>query len=194
MKELAFKIRCRSCKNCSNLNTIMFVNEEDFEWWDGRFQYSNMLKSEYEFGKTIRRYLRESNQPCEYCGSYNLHIFDIKYDRERAYIFDTSGLNDELEMKIPKVGTKISVKVAPFHPVNFIIEAVNHILGQINMFIEDEDFEEDTIGYMNFIVSKKFEKNRTIARIEQFDHSGYSREEALSVLNYIKLNAETFVD
>ena len=182
MKTLMYKVACKSCLQTDGIShTIMIMNsyEELFE--------DRLLKSEYQLEQYVKDHFRETNNPCEFCKSYNLEISDIEFDREKALV----GSNvDQFQLVITKDGDgEIDVKTggSQYLPSGFLNEAFDIIETAIANTPKNE-FEEKYIGNIRFVVSTGFIDNDSFRtnRLEQFKFVGFSKEKTANIVSIMK--------
>ena len=170
----------------SMLNKMVLIKGGDDELFDGE-----KLKSEYELNKFVVEFLKETNQPCEFCNSYNLDILDIEYDGIKAYDRSETFFN-QIEVIIKKRGDgQDSVDIEKGFDEDFMRKVIDTVINEVK-YISNSLFEEKSKGHIRFIVSRKRGEVKDVFRIERFNFAGYTKDQILNLLKLIKENLNSF--
>jgi hypothetical protein len=182
MKVLNYKVACKSCLQTDGMNHLLMITGSNSDLIENR-----LLKSAYSLERYVKDQLRESNQPCQFCGSNNLAISDIEFDGKKAMV-DSNV--DQFQLVLSKIANgQIEIKTggSQYLPFEFLPEAIKVIEDAIQGTALDE-FEEKQVGTVRFVVSTGFIGNDEFRtnRLEQFSYVGFSKQSLLNMVRQIK--------
>jgi hypothetical protein len=175
-----YKLACNSCLKSDGLNHLLTVSENLSNFYENR-----LLLSEFKFARYIKNNLIKKKQPCEFCSSNNLEIYDIKFENKKVLIDQTV---DQFQLVIWKKNEEIGVNPGGTRilPNGFLTEAFKIIKNAIEES-NDLDYEEKKTGNVRFVVSTGFighDKVRS-QRLEQFSFVGFKKNELITLINQI---------
>jgi hypothetical protein len=182
MKILTYQVACKSCLRSDGENHMIMIMDS-FE----DFSENRLLKSEYQLGKYVVKYLNERGKPCQFCQSTNLEISNIEFDGIKALV----GRNiDQFQLVISKhENGQVEMKPggSQYLPKGFLNEAFE-LIDKAQLDTPMSECEEKSIGNIRIVVSTRTIGNDDYRtnRLEQFSFVGFDKETIVNMIDQIK--------
>ena len=188
MNMLNFKLNCRDCLRSNGMNNMLQVTESPDH-------YRKM--TDFEVSELISNSLRNNGSDCEFCGSTNFDIINIKINEDK--IFDLEKLKRENGHKGRFIFIYNIVKRNNEMNLN-----VDNGDNYPNTFAETQNFEkrcknivQDLVNrtsdskfknHRNGVLYMCFTGNHSEITIEKFRYIGFSKEDIIKITNNIAKN------
>ena len=186
---LAFnhQVVCRNCMRTTGVNYRYRFNSQEREKYQS--------KPEYELMLLLEKWRAEDERHCEFCGSYNLEVFDIDVDEHLLYDFNRLTANAKVEdyfmvnLGIDKNNNQINLKIGSSPDIrwSFYARAFGEILKVIYNR-PDSTFKAHPNGtfYINVIVGPTSDSMNSEFTIQRLSYSGLSKDEILDTVKRYK--------
>ena len=80
MITVSFFLGCRECHSSDNIEHLYMLMDGDYEKY--------LKKTEFEVMTQIEQWREEENKKCDFCGSSNVEIFDVKINGTPLYNYE----------------------------------------------------------------------------------------------------------
>jgi len=183
---IKYDTACRDCYSSTGISTSTIIQGEDEQAWMNSTEFSKM--------KEIELWRRGDEASCEFCGSQNVEVTNIKvgdyalYDFNRVVQKAQSGFDvDLIVLSLDKTSNIITKTVGgrENHKLGFYIATLEALLNEVNSF-DDAFFNVKSESYFYCCIVE----DKGVPRIERMICHGFGRDEIVKEITPLLKSAE----